>query len=474
MASIESICTSASALSDVQIHILKNSEKLLQFASDLSHREVLVFVPGRKKGTLVLAAQRRPFVQEAQYEQPLVPDGTIFTIYDEPVVWEVLQTGKMMYGVKETAYGQMEPMHCYPFVDNGGLEIGVISFVGRVEKSRHILTETAFLSLQVPITEHSNELYRHLSLQDGIILVNGDGTILYADDMAESIMRLRGRAAGLVGENIYNSQVNLKGVKHALATRQGVVEDVRHGQKVFTRRIIPILRRGHIDRIIDVITERTELFLKEEELMIKTSVIKEIHHRVKNNLQTIASLLRMQLRRVQTEEAKTALTESLNRIVSISLVHETLSHHDEEIINVSDVAEKLLTLILQSSTSADSHIRTRFSGEELMLPSDEATSLSLVLNELITNAISHGFAGRDKGFLQLDLSCANDQAVVVVADDGCGMKKSQEHMEKRRHLGLQIVQTLVEKDLGGTITYEAAQPEGTVVTIKFPLRKRGE
>lgn len=111
-----------------------------------------------------------------------------------------------------------------------GLAIGVVSFVGRIENSRDMLTETAFLSLQVPIEEHMNRLYQRLSLQDGIILIDGNGTILYVDDMAESIMQLRGRFKRLTGENIYSSQFHFAGVKQALETRQGSVEDVQHGK----------------------------------------------------------------------------------------------------------------------------------------------------------------------------------------------------------------------------------------------------
>ena len=473
MSPIESICQSASSLSDVQIHILKNSEKLLQFASDLSHRKIYVYVPGQEAGTLVLTAQRRPFFQESDSLTALPDSGVVVTRYDEPIVWQVLTTGTPLKGTIETNYGQMEPISCYPFVDNGGLTIGVISFVGRIENSRDVLTETAFLSLQVPIEEHMNRLYQRLSLQDGIILVDGNGTICYVDDMAESIMQLRGRFKRLTGENIYSSQFHFAGVKQALETRQGSVVDVQHGKNVFTRRIIPILRRGRVDRIIVVITERTELYQKEEELMIKTSVIKEIHHRVKNNLQTIAGLLRMQLRRVQSEEAKEALNESLNRIISISLVHDTLSHHDEEYIDISDVAEKLLSLVLHSLVSTESHIIPVFHGQKLMMPSDAATSLSLVLNELITNSVLHGLSGRKEGIITLQICCQGETADITVEDNGCGMPETMTK-DKRHHLGLKIIKTLVEKDLHGTIIFSGAEPEGTRAVIHFPIEKRGD
>ena len=318
MASMESICRTKSALSDVQIHILKNSEELLQFASDLSHRELLVFVPGRQANTLVLVAHRSPFLQQAENKEQAMVPGNVFAGYEEPIALEVLKSGQFVQGCKEVDYGRIEPLFAYPFVDNGGLTMAVIVFIGKVEANREILTETAFLSLQVPITKDSRALYNRLSLQDGVVLINCNGVIIYADEMAESILHMRGYAGALTGFNIYNSQTNLTGAKQALATCEGFIENVTVGDVVFTRRVIPLLQRGKVHRVIAILTERTELYRKEEELMIKTSVIKEIHHRVKNNLQTIASLLRMQMRRTDSQEAQNVLKESLNRILSIS------------------------------------------------------------------------------------------------------------------------------------------------------------
>lgn len=473
MASMESICRTQSTLSDVQIHILKNSEELLQFASDLSHRELLVFVPGRQPHTLVLAAHCSPFLQQAENKEQAMVPGKVFAGYEEPIALQVLQSGQFVQGCKEVDYGRIEPLSAYPFVDNGGLTMAVIAFIGKVEATREILTETAFLALQVPITKDSRALYSRLSVQDGVMLINCNGVIIYADEMAESILHMRGYAGSLTGFNIYNSQTNLTGAKQALATREGFIENVTVGDVVFTRRVIPLLRRGRVHRVIAVLTERTELYRKEEELMIKTSVIKEIHHRVKNNLQTIASLLRMQMRRTDSEEAKNVLKESLNRILSISLVHEILSHHDEETIDISDVAQKLLELLTHSMVNADCHVDIQFSGKSMFLPSDAATSLALVLNELITNAIIHGFEGLHEGTLSVSVQQDGGECLLRIQDNGVGMSHMPSQPGKRKHLGLAIVRTLVEKDLKGTLAFRDAKPKGTEVIIQFPQIERG-
>lgn len=375
-----------------------------------------------------------------------------------------------MRGEKEIEYGRMAPIVAYPFVDNGGGTIAVISFVGTVEDNREILTETAFLSLQVPMDFHS--MYRPLSIQDGVVLVNCNGVVIYADDMADSILHMCGQRGAITGTNIYNTRLDLTGAKKALSQAEGLADDVTLGDAVVSRRVIPILQRGKVRRVISILTERTELHRKEEELMVKTSVIKEIHHRVKNNLQTIASLLRMQMRRTTSDEARDVLNESLNRILSISLVHETLSHHDEENIDISDVAQKLLGLLAHSLVSKDCHVETKFSGDTLPMPSDAATSLALVLNELITNAIIHGFEGRREGLLAVTIRRDGPDGVIIVCDDASACPTHRRYGAQTS--GMAIVRTLIEKDLQGTIDFDDGVPEGTVVTIRFPLPERGE
>lgn len=470
MVEIASICRTASTLSPVQIHILKNSEELLQFASDLSHRELFVYVPGQRRGTLVLAAHRTPLLQKGRQNE-LAEPGTIFSHYEEPLNYQVFQDGKAMHGEKEIEYGRMAPIMAYPFVDNGGRTIAVVAFVGVVEDNRELLTETAFLSLQVPMDFHS--MYQPLSIQDGVVLVNCNGIVIYADDMADSILHMCGQHGPIVGTNIYNTRLDLTGGKQVLAEPNGLADDITVGGAVVSRRVIPILQGGKVRRVISILTERTEIHRKETELMVKTSVIKEIHHRVKNNLQTIASLLRMQMRRTSSEEARDVLKESLNRILSIALVHETLSYDDDENINLSDVAQKLLNLLAHSLVSKECRVETKFSGDKLLLPSDVVTSLALILNELITNAIIHGFEGRPEGTLSIDILREAQACVIIVCDDGVGMARAVDENERKR-LGMAIVRTLIEKDLHGTIEFSEAVPQGTAVTIRFPVSKRGE
>ncbi|WP_288832244.1 sensor histidine kinase [uncultured Megasphaera sp.] len=460
---IEDICHRDSALSDVQIQILKHSEELLQFAGDLSHRELQLFVPGKKENTLVLVAWRTPFSRQSTVinrERKHYIDR-----YEEPVLYRVLKEGNPVYAGREVTYGHIEPMYAYPFVDNAGVTIAVVAFFGYVDAAKSQLTQTAYLALQVPQQHDLRQWYRPLSVQDGIVLVDDTGVILYADEMAEEIMQFCGHRGSLRDVNIYTAQQDIMGAKVALASATGYMDDITVENRVFTRRVIPLLQQGKVCQVVSILTERTELYKKEEELLVKTSVIREIHHRVKNNLQTISGLLRMQLRRTDNDETKRALQESVNRILSISLIHDILAYHEARDVDMLTVTQSLASLLVKSLCHTSDQVDVLVRGESIRLSSGQATSMALILNELITNAVLHGFAEKT-GVLSIDIHKEGTQINVCVADTGKGM--TMPSSLPKAHLGLELVRTLIETDLQGTWKIVPNQPTGTKVLLFFP------
>lgn len=177
----------------------------------------------------------------------------------------------------------------------------------------------------------------------------------------------------------------------------------------------------------------------------------------------------MQMRRVEHEEAKAALQEALNRILSISLVHETLAYHEEERIDVSEMGRRLTDLLAQSLVGKDSRIAMRFDGAPVFLSSRTAVSLALVLNELLTNAVLHGFAGLAEGEVALTVTTGDDMCEVAVTDTGCGLEEGC--TGKGGRLGLEIVRTVVEKDLHGVFSIAPRETGGTTATLSFPFRE---
>ena len=239
---------------------------------------------------------------------------------------------------------------------------------------------------------------------------------------------------------------------------------------MLVQRDIKLEEAGMLKRRIMLLSDVSELRKKEREIKIKSAVIQEIHHRVKNNLQTIASLLRLQARRSKVPEVKSALQESTNRILSMSVVHEFLSQQDAEEIRVMEVTRNILNAVAPNMIAGDFQLEQSFDGPEVILPSRTASNLAVIINELILNSIEHGFEGRQQGLIGLHTEESADGYVLELYDNGCGLPPDFD-LEKTRSLGLQIIRTLVMDDMGGEI--ELYNQQGTRARISIPKNPEG-
>lgn len=230
-------------------------------------------------------------------------------------------------------------------------------------------------------------------------------------------------------------------------------------------RAIPLRRRGERIGAIVLCRDVSELRHQERELITKDATIREIHHRVKNNLQTVASLLRIQARRTHSDEAREALTQAMRRVASIAVVHDTLSEGLSQIVDFDTVFDRVLMLIAEVASTHNTTVHPKKSGSFGVLPSEYATPLALALTELVTNAVEHGLAGREG---EVEISAERDESSlrVVVRDDGVGLPEGQ----VGSGLGTQIVRTLIQGELSGTIDWHTVVDAGTEVTIEIPFR----
>ncbi|MDU2059197.1 MAG: sensor histidine kinase, partial [Dermabacter sp.] len=242
---------------------------------------------------------------------------------------------------------------------------------------------------------------------------------------------------------------------------------------ILSLRAIPITRRGQRTEAIILVRDVTEVRRREKELMTKDATIREVHHRVKNNLQTVAALLRLQSRRMKSDEAKDALLEAMRRVSTIALVHESLLQGSEETVLLDDVIDRCLRLAVDAA-SATVHdgdhasgigqvaVATHKVGKAGLVRAEEATPLALVLTELATNAVEHGLS-ETGGNLTITSERSGTHLVIDVDDDGKGMPSRPEG------LGTNIAQTLVQGELGGVLTWENRPDGGTRATIDVYL-----
>jgi two-component sensor histidine kinase len=260
-------------------------------------------------------------------------------------------------------------------------------------------------------------------------------------------------------------------------------------------RAIPLIVGGSRTGALILIRDVTELRRRERELMTKDATIREIHHRVKNNLQTVAALLRLQARRLRAPEARDALDEAVRRVGSIAVVHETLSHAPDEVVDFDDIADRVAMMAGEVS-APEVRVIPKITGSFGPLSAAVATPLAMVLTELLQNALQHGFpapvkdpanqdwatrdwttrdwaakdaAAHDGGLLEVIAVREAERLTVTVADNGVGLPEGFD-LDSTTSLGLQIVRTLVVSELGGRLRIVPRPGGGTEAVVDLPVR----
>jgi two-component sensor histidine kinase len=303
------------------------------------------------------------------------------------------------------------------------------------------------------------------------------GKVVYASPNALSVYRrlgLSGDLAGLEFAEITRALVPARrrpdeeSVSAVLGGRAHRDIELSTDDAALIVRSIPLRPEGdHIGALV-LLRDVTDLRRRDRELVTKDATIREIHHRVKNNLQTVAALLRLQARRIESSSAKTALEEAVRRVGSIAIVHETLSQAVEENVDFDQVADRLGAMVTEVSAMGDT-VRVRREGAFGVLDSGTATALAMVLTEVLQNAVQHGYAGERGGTILVSPRRLVGRLHVTVDDDGRGLPEGFD-LDATTNLGLSIVRTLVESELGGQLSLGSAPAgEGTRVVVDVPL-----
>ena len=325
-----------------------------------------------------------------------------------------------------------------------------------------------------PYTEHSELFDSAVRVGDGLIRLDVSGAIIYASPNAKSAFNRMGLAGELDGNLLGEiarkvSQIQREAHEEAmevsLSGRSLRRVEIENNRGTIDLLVLPLLAGGDRIGAIVLLQNVTELRRRERELVTKDATIREIHHRVKNNLQTVSALLRLQSRRIEDPAASAALNEAVRRIASIALVHETLSSSTEASVAFDDVLDRLITHALELSPRMG-ELNIARTGELGSLDPRIATPLSLVVTELIHNALEHGLAESGAN-LKVEVSRLEDAAQIVIFDDGVGLPDGFTILESA-NLGLQIVRTLTENELKGTINL-IRTTRGTEAQLNFPI-----
>ena len=313
---------------------------------------------------------------------------------------------------------------------------------------------------------------------DGLVRLDSIGRAIYASPNALSAYRRLGVPGDLVGADLWAvtagaaadrvaGEAAAAGIAAALDGRFPDLTDVESRSATVFLRALPLRPPGERPGALVLVRDVTDVRSRERALLTKDATIREIHHRVKNNLQTVASLLRLQARRLTSDEAKVALAESVRRIASIALVHETLSQDSAQHVSFDKVAERLAEMLAASLSDPERPVRLVLDGSVGDLPAEVATPLALVLSELVQNSLEHAFRERG-GTVRVVLARAPGSLHLSVRDDGVGVAAGFD-VAADAGLGLQIASTLVESELGGVLTVTRVPDGGTSSEAVVPL-----
>jgi two-component system, sensor histidine kinase PdtaS len=311
-----------------------------------------------------------------------------------------------------------------------------------------------------------------------MLRLSRSGRVTYASPNALSAYRRLGLTADLVGKPLGPLTARLCASREArddslmvaASGRSHAETEVEANESVVQLRTIPLIVDGTRAGALILLRDVSELRHRERELLTKDATIREIHHRVKNNLQTVAALLRLQARRLRAPEARAALEEAVRRVGSIAMVHETLSHVPDEVVDFDDIAGRVATMAGEVS-APEARVQPALVGEFGQLSAAVATPLALVLTELMQNALQHGLSGPGYavgGFLEVAARRKPGLLSVSVTDNGAGLPDDFD-LESTSSLGLQIVRTLVLTELDGKLEIGPREGGGTRVLVELPL-----
>jgi two-component system, sensor histidine kinase PdtaS len=456
-----------------------------QILADLSFADLLLFVHYRlhdETPAYLCVGQIRPYTAQTIYQEDLV--GEAFPATSRPMVGRAFAEERVIRDTDpDWSTGVPVREEAIPVrlrdPERGDRVVAVITREANLSTARSpsnleltYLQSAGDLAQMVAdgtfpyATDRPEERELSSRVGDGIMRVDADGRVTYASPNAISAYRRLGSRENVVGQNILDFDPAAVELVEALAVAEPLEHEVEGQGAVVLRRMLPLVGRDQMIGGLLLVREVTELRRHERALRVKDATIREIHHRVKNNLQTVASLLRLQTRRLQSEEARSALAESVRRISSIALVHETLSQESRQRVNFEKIARRIVDMLSDGLVNPEVPVAFELEGSPGDLPAEVATPLALVLTELLQNSVEHGFP--DGGVGRVTIAFERGQATlrVVVRDNGVGMPDGAT-LENVSNLGLQIARTLVESELGGT--FSILEGPGTGLELVLPL-----
>ncbi|EIW17485.1 MULTISPECIES: sensor histidine kinase [Pelosinus] len=472
--SIRDLCLAHTDLMIPDIIILENMVNQLPVIATLTGTDIFIdALTVNQEDAIVLAWASSPN-SPSLYRNSVV--GELAYAACEPAVYQAFSTGQSFYNIRGVSQeGVPIAQTVVPLTNDNGQVIGVlimekdISKEIRQEQQVQLLSQTAehlshtLMSLRV--TGYGWEEW----LGNGVFILNDKGKIVYANKQAMCISK-----SLYEGDTMDGNLMLLL----SFASLPAMVEGLKNPRNYefdnasYLFQAHPLLTGGELNGCVLSFQDVTELRQKERQLGMQNIIIQEINHRVKNTLQNVISLLRLQMRRSKWKAVRREFTATINRILSIAKVYEIFTYQYRDLVNLHDLAEYILEQVVQSYILPEQKVKTMVQGQAVLIHASQAVPVALVLNELVANSLVHGIKADSHGEISIIVKESGANISVEVRDSGCGLW-DYAAISKGGTLGLYIVKLLICEQLGGTFQFENCG-QSVVANISFPVHKKEE
>jgi len=489
MASLAELAQQHAKLSDEEVEQLLRLTTSWSLLADLSFSDMVLMAPEKHSGddfeNFIVLAQMRPNNRATLLADDLV--GTLQPGEEWPLSRQAIALSRRVTGEVSLSPGSERlPVWCVP-VRSHGRVVAVMVRLQAPLRSPASLYEHAYLEIFEELCSMVSEgsfPYREVDVAgpglprvgDGVIKMDATGVIEFATPNATNALHRLGIYQSVEGHRLAELGLKTRGIDRALSSGIPQVEEVDAGHEAAVQfHCVPLLRGQKTTGLFAIVRDVSDLKLLNRQVLHKEAAVREVHHRIKNNLQTISSLLRLQSRRSEQDETIQALLEAERRVRSISIVHEVLSREPGEEVDFDEIVQSLVDLV-EDSVLVSTSVELQVTGSLGTLSTDLAIPFAIALTELLTNAVEHAFSGfvvatGGAGVVALELAHDARSAVAEIRDNGKGLP-ADFSLDQSTSLGLSIVRDLVRTQLRGSIEMDSLDPSkgsGTVVRVVIPL-----
>ncbi|MGL6064103.1 MAG: histidine kinase N-terminal domain-containing protein [Fusobacteriaceae bacterium] len=463
---LEGVCKLYTVLLKEEIEVIKKTSNLLPTLSELLGADMFIDCLTRDKNVAIVLAQSRP-TKKTLYKRDII--GEFALRENEPAVLRTLETGLPTRKSKAITQEDMNVIQDVIPIKNSNNETIAVLIAEMAEGDSEHDNSKIFDKKTLKIIKDFRSFESKVTdfIKEGVVVFDHKGKVTYFNPVAKELYSKVGYKGDLLDEhfdNIVLTSFSFKNILEKINEKIEITHEINTSNYYLNIDYFINSKVEENFNVYMILRDITEEKKKSKELILKSVAIKEIHHRVKNSLQTTASLLRIQKRRVKDSETKKILEDSINRILSIAITHELLCENGFDNTNIKKIIQTLSSNFLRNYLDISQKVDITIDGDDFLVNSNNATSIALVINEIFQNIYDHAFKSRESGEIKIGLKEGPFFSKIIISDNGVGISEVNTLKEG---LGLTIIKIIVKEKLKGNLKISKRKKMGTSIEFDF-------